>query len=104
MKIFIQQGDLVLQVINEIPKSAKKLAHKNNFIILKGEGVNTHELVGQDFEVYQDGETLYLKTNEGIKLVHSEHGTQVIAPNKIYKRVIEREWDYEQMEAQQTRD
>ena len=104
MKRDIQQGDLILEVINAIPTTAKKMKVENNFVILKGEGVNTHELVGTDFEVYQDGETIYLKTNKEIKLKHEEHGTQTIAPNKIYKRVIEREFDYEQMESRQTRD
>ena len=47
---------------------------------------------------------LYLKTKKSVSLIHQEHGTTPLAPKKIYKRIIEREFNYEDMEARQTRD
>ncbi len=105
-KIFLQQGDLILGVVNTIPKEAKQIKISGSFIVLKGEGVNTHEITDcSGIEVYeqdQDG-VLYLKTSKEVSLIHSEHGTTTLEPNKIYKRVIEREFNYEDMEARNTR-
>ncbi len=106
-KIIVQQGDLILNEVKSIPKTAKRISTKGNFILLKGEGVNTHELSGDlssAVDIYQEGETIYLKTREPVNLVHQEHGTQTLEPNKIYKRVIEREFNYEDMEARNTQD
>jgi hypothetical protein len=105
-KIFCQQGDLtLLEVISNIPKTAKKIKLGNTFIVLKGEGVNTHAIEDcSGIEVYEESGTLYLKTNKSVDLIHQEHGKTTLEPNKIYKRVIEREFDYESNEARQTRD
>jgi len=107
-KIYAQQGDLILNETNKVPTSAKKITLDNKVLtLLRGEGVNTHDLMVDelsDVEVFQDGETLYLKTRKKVNLVHQEHGTQTLEPNKIYKRIIEREFDYNEMEARNVRD
>lgn len=107
-KIEIQQGDLILREAKMIPATAKKVNVKgNNFIVLRGEGVNTHELqsdtLTDDIEAYMDGDTLYLHIKKDTNLVHQEHGITEVKEG-ILKRIIEREWDYEDMEARQTRD
>lgn len=104
-KIFIQQGDCILEVVTIIPKEAKKIKLSGNLVVLKGEGVNTHEITDcSGIEAYEVDGVLYLKTSKKVNLIHQEHGTTTLAPNKIYKRIIEREFNYENMEAQQTRD
>jgi hypothetical protein len=106
MKVLHQHGDLILHEANAIPQGAKKITIKGNFILEKGEGVNLHELVVDDgaLEIYEANGTIYLKTHKPVQLTHKEHGTQTLEPNKIYKKVIEREFDYESNEARQTRD
>jgi hypothetical protein len=106
IKLHTQQGDCILEIVSAIPKSAKKIQlGSGSFIVLRGEGVNTHEITDcSGIEAYEENGVLYLKTNKEVKLVHSEHGTTTLKPNKIYKRIIEREFNYEDMEARNTRD
>lgn len=107
-KIEMQQGDLILVFSAEVPETAKKVeVIGNSFIVLRGEGANTHELwsdtLTDDIEVYMDGEVMYLHIKTDVDLVHQEHGKNKVKKG-IVRRVIEREWDYEDMEARQTRD
>lgn len=107
-KVKIQQGDLILCEVNKIPETVKKInVTGNKFIVLKGEGVNTHELqsstLSDDIEAYSDGDVLYLHIKKDTDLIHQEHGT-VRLREGIVKRTIEREWDYEAMESRQTKD
>ncbi len=105
IKLHTQQGDCILEVVNSVPKEAKKIKLDNVLVVLRGEGVNTHEITDcKGISAYEIDGILYLKTNKKVSLIHQEHGTTTLAPNKIYKRVIEREFNYESMEAQQTRD
>jgi len=107
MKVVNQHGDLILKSAPLIPKTAKKLSVGNSFVVDHGEGVHKHVLVADrlsdNVDVYQDGDTLYLSVKKPTELRHEEHGTQVLEPG-IYRKVIEREFDYEQMEARNTQD
>ena len=101
MKIIVQQGDLIL-VVDELPSEAKKISGGKNFTVLRGEGVNTHDVVGS-FSAYEDENgTLFLVVDEA-KLVHAEHGTETL-PTGTFRRVIEREFDYEEMEGRRVED
>jgi hypothetical protein len=105
IKLFTQQGDCLLVIEQSIPKTAKKIQIKGNFTVLKGEGVNLHEITDcSAIEAYEDNGELYLKTSKPVDIIHSEHGRTRLEPNKIYKRIIEREFDYESMEARNTQD
>ena len=107
-KITHQHGDLIWVEVKKIPKTAKEIPITENCVILlKGEGVNTHNLILEnlsDAKLYQDGEDIYLQPFKAVVQTHIEHGKQVFAPGKIYKRRIEREFDYEKMEMRWTRD
>lgn len=106
-KLVHQHGDLILEVVNKIPASAK-LVKDFDGIVLKGEGVNTHTLNPKNVVTYMDHDgTLYFRIKKETELNHQEHGKQVVKTlekEKVYKRVIEREWNAEQEEARQTRD
>lgn len=105
IKLYTQQGDCILEEVLKIPKTAKKIKLSTSLIVLKGEGVNTHEITDtQNIEAYEENGTLYLKTNKEVSLIHQEHGMKTLEPNKIYKRIVEREWNYEDMEARNTKD
>ena len=100
-KVTVQQGDLIL-VVDELPSEAKKISTGKNFTVLRGEGVNTHDVVGA-FSAYEDADgTLFLVVKDA-KLVHSEHGTETL-PSGTFRRVIERAFDYEEMEARRVED
>ena len=98
----VQQGDLLL-VADKLPAEVKKInTDSGRFTALRGEGVNTHDVVGA-FSAYEDGDgTLFLVIDDA-KLVHSEHGTETL-PAGTFRRVIEREFDYEEMEARKVED
>jgi len=99
-KVEIQQGDCIL-VEDTIPENAKPIKTGKSHILLRGEGVNTHVIEG-DFDLYELNGTLYMSVRTG-KLVHEEHGV-VTVPKKTYRRVIEREYDYEEREARNVED
>ena len=101
MKIIVQQGDLIL-VVDELPSEVKKISTGARFTALRGEGVNTHDVVGS-FSAYEDADgTLFLVVDDA-KIVHAEHGTETL-PRGTFRRVIEREFDYEEMEAREAED
>lgn len=99
-KVTVQQGDCIL-VQAKIPATAKRIPFTG--IVLKGEGVNTHEIAQEDVETYEDNGVLYLRVLRETELVHQEHGTETLLPG-TYRRQIEREYDYETEEARETRD
>ena len=97
----VQQGDLLL-VVDELPRDAKKINTGARFTALRGEGVNTHDVVGS-FSAYEDADGTLFLVVENAKLIHAEHGTETL-PSGTFRRVIEREFDYEAMEARKVED
>lgn len=100
-KIEGQHGDLILEVINEIPKGAKLIGTYDGFVFEKGEGVNTHILEAlkkvdenSAFEVWELNGEMYLKVLKETVIDHKEHGKKTLTflPKK---KLIEREFDYE---------
>lgn len=105
IKLHTQQGDCIMAVVTEIPKEAKRIKLSKELIVLKGEGVNTHTITEtENIEAYELDGVMYLKVNKPTVIRHEEHGQTELEPNKIYKRIIEREFNYEQMEARNTQD
>ena len=90
-----QHGDVLLKKTTTIPKNSKKIKIKNGFIVEKGEGVHTHVINDvKNLEVYMSGEDMYLNVLKELEIDHEEHGIQKIQPG-IYKKEIERQFDYE---------
>ena len=100
-KVTVQQGDLLL-VADELPAEAKKISGGKNFTMLRGEGVNTHDVVGS-FSAYEDADGTLFLVIDNARLVHAEHGTETL-PTGTFRRVIERAFDYEEMEARKVED
>jgi len=106
-RIVLIHGDVTLYEAKSIPKTAKRIDFKKGFILEKGEGVHTHT-IENECEVYLDEKTgrMYLKEVSGkIKVNHEEHGLKEIETKTgiVYKD-LEQEFDYEGMEARNTRD
>lgn len=104
-KIVIIHGDVTLYEVTEIPATAKRIPWNKGFILEKGEGAHTHT-IENECEIYLDEATgrMYLKElSAPIQINHEEHGVQTI-PAKIVYKDLEQEFDYESMEAINTRD
>ena len=99
--VTVQQGDLLL-VADELPPEVKKISTGARFTALRGEGVNTHDVVGS-FTAYEDGDGTLFLVVKNAKLVHVEHGTETL-PRGTFRRVIEREFDYDEMEGRRVED
>lgn len=98
-----QHGDLLLEV-SEIPQGAQKIDVKNGYVIEHGEGVHTHIFPNvEGIEVFEKEGEIYVRVNKKTSLDHEEHGQQIVMPG-IYKKKIERVWDYETMESRKVID
>lgn len=91
----IQQGDVLLQRIKELPKGAKTVKRDNGDIVLAyGEVTgHAHRIKDIDAMFYEAGGKFYLKTDKPINLRHEEHHEQVIEPG-IWEvgQVVEKDW------------
>lgn len=99
-KVIHQHGDLLLIKIVEIPKTAKKVENlKSGYILERGEGIHTHILEDvEGVDVYEENGEIYVRVNSQARINHEEHGIQILKPG-VYKKTIERVWDYETEEA-----
>ena len=106
-RIAIIHGDVTLYEAKEIPATAKKIKWKPGFVLEHGESGHTHT-IENECEIYQDEATgrMYLKEGtESISINHQEHGFKTVPTRTgiVYKE-LEQEFDYETMEAKNTRD
>ena len=102
-KVTNQHGDVVLQVA-EIPADAKPVKIENGFILERGEGVHTHVFPDvSGIEVFEKNGETFVRVNKATRIDHEEHGIQTLKPG-IYKKNIERVWDYESEEARRVID
>jgi len=95
-------GDVTLYKVSSIPKTAKELKWKKGFILEKGEGVHTHT-IENECGIYEADGVLYLKVEQPVQINHEEHGLQTIEPG-LYRKDLEQEFNYEDMEARNTQD
>ena len=89
----IRQGDVLLQEINSLPKGLKK---KKDKIVQWGEQTfHAHQFPvdSKGVELLMKGEEMYLQIAVPSPLEHPEHNTLIIEPG-MYKKTIEREWNY----------
>ena len=104
MKIANQHGDLLLELVAEVPEGAVRVDAKNGYVIERGEGVHTHIFPDvEGIEVFEKNGEIYVRVNKQTELDHEEHGRQIVKPG-IYKKRIERVFDYDAMEARRTID
>lgn len=103
-KVINQHGDLLLVEISSIPDGAKKVVIENGYVLERGEGVHTHCIEDvSGVSIYEKDGEIYVKVDIQALLTHEEHGRQIVKPG-IYKKRIERVWDYETLEARRTVD
>ena len=100
----IQQGDVLLSLIEFIPKSAKKL---NHLTLAEGELTGHHHTVeceDQKALLFSDNGNLYLDVlGDSVELKHQEHLSVTIHKGK-YKVGIVQEYDYDKEESIMVKD
>lgn len=94
MKQQRQQGDVLFERVNSIPKKAKRRNKVNGrWIIAEGEHTgHTHATV-DDIELFETNGVLYIKNAEPATITHEEHGPVEI-PAGVWKTDIVKEMDY----------
>lgn len=104
MKIAHQHGDLLLEKVDSVPENALEIPAVAGFVLERGEGVHTHVL--EDVEgvrIFDKGGDIYVSVDIQARINHEEHGIQVLSPG-IYRKKIERFFDYETMESKKVVD
>ena len=103
-KISNQHGDVVIEVVKEVPSGAKEIKVADGYILERGEGVHTHIFPDvKGIRVFEKDGEIYVKVEDQTIIDHEEHGRQTIKSPCIKKR-IERVWDYETEEARKVID
>lgn len=85
---FYQTGDVLYKETKSIPKDAKKI--KGNLI---HKGRDHHHLIEGKFNLFMDGEQMFIEAKDKCELTHTEHKT-IILPKGKYKKDIVLEYDH----------
>lgn len=103
-KIVNQHGDLLLEKVSEIPSDVTRVDVQPGYVLERGEGIHTHIFPDvQGIEVFEKNGEIYVRVTKPTELDHEEHGRQTVKPG-IYKKRIERVFDYNEMEARRVVD
>lgn len=93
----IQQGDVLLQAVHEIPKGAKpKTRGKKGFVLAEGEATGHHHVIDcpeQVIEFYEHEGLLFVKNKKPVTITHEEH-QPLNLPAGTWKVDKVREYDY----------
>ena len=78
-KVRNQHGDVIMALVDEIPKDAKQLKINNGWVLEHGEGVHTHCIDDvSGVKVYEKNGEIYVSVDKSISLSHEEHGIQTL--------------------------
>ena len=101
----VQHGDLVLEVVVNVPKDLVWKKVKRGFVVEQGEGTHLHTTI-DDCEIAEKDGVLYLRELSGHQfgVNHEEHHIKTLDPKEIWRKGIELEYDAEADEARRTRD
>jgi hypothetical protein len=96
MSKLYRQGDVLIEQIAEIPRSAKR--SKGKIVLAHGEATgHAHTIEDRDsadWWVLPDGEQQYLEVAKGAEVVHQEHST-IALPAGRYRVTRQREYSPE---------
>jgi hypothetical protein len=90
-----RQGDVLLQPIGKIPKSAQLVAPEIDIVLAEGEVTgHAHRIRAPKNRVkqYIDGTVLYLDVLEPVDITHEEHGTITLTPGTYERRIQVETW------------
>ena len=101
----IQQGDVCLEAVDVIPKTAKKMELVDGmFVLAYGEVTgHKHALDAEGVECFEEGDKIYVRVSREAKLKHEEHNT-ITVPTGIYEVTGVKEYDHFTEEARRVVD
>ena len=105
MRLF-QQGDVLIQQVEKLPKGAQpKAPEAQGYILAHGEVTgHSHAIeVEEGVQLYTLDQILYLVAEHEVAVTHQEHGT-VMLPAGTYQIGQVKEFDYLANEARNVRD
>lgn len=104
-KIIYRQGDVIISLIDALPKNLKVIECRDKFVLAEGEETgHKHLLIGEKMRILQDKKGgFYLNLWNKTQLIHEEHNTITILPG-IYNVGREQEYDYFLQEIRQAND
>ena len=74
MKNTIQQGDVVLRRINDLPKGDRKSLSKKRMVLAEGEVTGHNHVIEEDSsELFSIGDAVFLGLKKAATLTHQEH-------------------------------
>lgn len=75
----IQQGDILFNRVNSIPKTAKIVKRSpKGFVFAEGEVTGHAHITTADIELFEHNGTLYMRNALPIEVEHEEHGTVTV--------------------------
>lgn len=99
--MLLQQGDVLIKKVEASLKNIKKL---NHLVLAEGEVTgHSHRIVSGKAELYESGESLYLRVLEESCLQHEEHKEVTIPPGQ-YQIGIVQEYDHFQKAVRNVKD
>ena len=92
MKLY-RQGDVLLKQVRCIPKDANQQKQEGGIVLAYGEVTgHKHQIADiENVDVFVSANTLYLRVNNTVELLHEEHSTIVLPPGN-YERVLQVEY------------
>lgn len=104
--ILIQQGDVLLNKIDEFPKGLKRVKKdRRGLVLAEGEATGHCHAIKkvEDAVLYEKDGTLYLRVNKKTDLKHEEHNKIELSPGN-YQIGIVQEYDHFEEEARDVMD
>lgn len=101
----LQQGDVILNRVSEIPEGTKKITDKRGVVLAEGEHTgHYHGITDSGVELLEDPKTkkrfVRNSSNKTVKLKHQEHNPVFVAPG-MWEIGGVKEYDYfQEMERQ----
>lgn len=84
---FVQQGDVILEIVKDIPKGAEPLPKP---ILLHSDRTNhTHQVVGKGAKVFKDNNTCYVQVPSSALVKHEEHKDIKLAKGFYRMRIVQ---------------
>lgn len=97
MKTQMRQGDLLIELVDDIPKNAKL---QNSLVLAYGEVTgHCHRIKDAGTAtLFADDDTLFVDTEKATWVIHDEHGPVKLDPGKKYRVTRQREYDASEAE------
>lgn len=103
--MLIQQGDVLIELVESIPKRAYLVKPtKGRHILAEGEATgHAHVIVDEELEMFEEYDVLYMNVPKEATVTHEEHKPIAVPPGQYRVRKV-REYDHFAKESRLVRD